>query len=376
MPRWPRKAEVIPAPRWWEQGYRSRIGGFGLIDGELPTGILADEILEPGAGQVRALIVHGGNPASAVPDQERIVEALRSLELLVTIEPFMTQTARLSHYVLPPTLQYERADLPIFIYENLVSHDPYTRYTPPVARAPAGAEVQDDWVYFWELAKRLGLTLNHFGVALDMRARPTTDELLAIAARHAPIDFADLQHAARGVMLDAEPQRVEPGDPDSPHRFSLAPADVMDELEVLARDIDATGRGKAYAGYPYRFAVRRLRDAINSACKDLPSVRPRVPTNALYMHPADMAREGIAEGELVRVSSDAGVIEVVAAADPDLRRGVVSCAHGFGVLPGEPADPRTHGASTNRLISSRRDRETINAMPRMSGFPVQVARFP
>ncbi len=124
MPRWPRKAEVIPAPRWWEHGYRSRIGGFGLIDGELPTGILADEILEPGAGQVRALIVHGGNPASAVPDQERIVEALRSLELLVTIEPFMTQTARLSHYVLPPTLQYERADLPIFIYENLVSHEP------------------------------------------------------------------------------------------------------------------------------------------------------------------------------------------------------------------------------------------------------------
>jgi len=67
---------------------------------------------------------------------------------------------------------------------------------------------------------------------------------------------------------------------------------------------------------------------------------------------------------------------VVAAVDPDLRAGVVSCAHGFGALPGEPADPRTHGASTNRLISSTRDRETINAMPRMSGFPVRVDRFP
>jgi len=376
MPRWPRKAEVIPAPRWWESGYRSRIGGFGLIDGELPTGILADEILAPGAGQVRALIVHGGNPASAVPDEERIVDALRSLELLVTIEPFMTQTARLSHYVLPPTLQYERADLPIFIYENLVSHDPYTRYTPPVARPPAGAEVQDDWIYFWELAQRLGLTLQHFGVALDMDTRPTTDEVLAIAARHAPIAFADLQRAERGVMLDADPQLVEPGDPDSPHRFSLAPPDVARELDLLARDIDATGRGKAYAGYPYRFAVRRLRDALNSACKDLPSVRPRVPTNAVYMNPQDMAREGIGAGELVRLRSERGAIEVVAAVDPDLRPGVVSCAHGFGLLPGEDADPRTHGASTNRLISSTRDRETINAMTRMSGFPVQVARFP
>ena len=63
--RWPRKAEVMPAPRWWEQGYRSRTG-YGVMDGELPTGSLAEEILQPGPGQVRALIVHGGNPASAI----------------------------------------------------------------------------------------------------------------------------------------------------------------------------------------------------------------------------------------------------------------------------------------------------------------------
>jgi len=374
LPRWPRKAEVIPAPRWWEHGYRSRIGGFGVIDGELPTGILADEILTPGAGQVRCLLVHGGNPASAVPDQRRIVAALRSLELLVSVEPFMTQTARLSHYVLPPTLQYERADLPIFIYESLVTQEPYTRYTPAIARPPAGADVHDDWVYFWELAQRLGLALQHFGVPLDMRTRPATDELLAIAARHAPVAFDTLKAAPRGLLLDADPQLVEPGDPDSPHRFSLAPPDVLQELAALARDVDATGRGRSYAGHPYRLAVRRLRDAVNSACKDLPSVRPRIPTNLLYMNPADMASEGIIEGELVRVRSEAGAIEVFAAADPDLRRGVVSCAHGFGTLPDEAADPRVHGASTNLLVSSVRQRETINAMPRMSGIPVHVAR--
>ena len=54
--RFPRKAEVMPAPRWWETGYKSRIGEFGQIDGELPTGILADEILTPGKGKVRALL--------------------------------------------------------------------------------------------------------------------------------------------------------------------------------------------------------------------------------------------------------------------------------------------------------------------------------
>ena len=42
--RYPRKAEVMPAPRWWEKGYKSRVGEFGRMDGELPTGILTDEM--------------------------------------------------------------------------------------------------------------------------------------------------------------------------------------------------------------------------------------------------------------------------------------------------------------------------------------------
>jgi anaerobic selenocysteine-containing dehydrogenase len=92
------------------------------------------------------------------------------------------------------------------------------------------------------------------------------------------------------------------------------------------------------------------------------------------MNPEDMQQEGIAEGDLVRVSSDAGAIEVPATADPDLRRGVIAITHGFGRLPGEPSDPRVDGASTNLLISSKRDRESINAMPRMSGIPVNVSR--
>ncbi|HBM84501.1 MAG TPA: nitrate reductase, partial [Halieaceae bacterium] len=155
---WPRKAEVIPAQRWWDEGYHSRFG-FGLLDGELPTGSLLDEILEPGADRLRALLVHGGNPALAMPDQRRTVEALGSLDLLVCIDHRMTATAELAHYILPPTLQYERSDLPMFIYEALLFPEPFTRYTPAVASPPQGSEVCDDWYYFWGLAQRLNLQL-------------------------------------------------------------------------------------------------------------------------------------------------------------------------------------------------------------------------
>jgi anaerobic selenocysteine-containing dehydrogenase len=74
----------------------------------------------------------------------------------------------------------------------------------------------------------------------------------------------------------------------------------------------------------------------------------------------------------VRVRSDAGEIVVPAKADPDLRSGVISVAHGYGVLPGEPEDPFGRGASTNRLISDSGPRESINAMPRMSAIPVNI----
>jgi anaerobic selenocysteine-containing dehydrogenase len=365
MPRYPRPAQVEPAPRWWEEGYRSRIGGYGLLDGELPTGIMADEILAPGDGQVRALIVHGGNPASAVPDQRKMVRALESLELLVTIEPFMSATAELSDYILPPTLPYERPDLPLFIYENLVTPAPYTRYTPAVADPPPGAEVRDDQYYFWSLARRLGVTLKYFDHPLDMTRPPSTDELLALATRGSMVDFEQLRSAPRGLYVD-EPQVVSAADPSRDSRFSLLPDDVAGELaEVLEH--------QPPDDYPYRLAVRRHRDALNSACRGLPSIRRRVPYNLAYLNAEDMVREGLEEGDPVRIRSDAGEIVANAAVDPDLRRGVVSISHGFGSLPGRD-DYRSEGVSTNLLISTDRDLAPINAMPRMSGIPVSLAR--
>ncbi len=373
--RRPRRAQVVPAPRWWERGYRSRLGDFGLLDGELPTGTLADEILEPGPGQVKALLVHGGNPVSAIPDQRKVVRAFEALDLLVTIEPFMTVTARLSDYILPPTLQYERADLPLFVYESLITPEPYTRYTPPVARPPGGAEVRDDHVYFWELSRRLGLRLEHFGVPLDMETPPTTDELLAIAARHAPVDFDALRAAERGLRMDGEPQYVEPGDPASPHRFSLLPADVAAELRDVAsrvpgiEGVEVDGRS-----FRYRLAVRRLRDAVNSAGLNLPSIRRRLPSNPAYMNPDDMKAEGLRDGDGVLIESPHGAIRARAAADPTLRSGVVSVPHGFGGLP-DDEDGAERGVAVNLLLSLEQ-REAINAMPRMSGVPVNLRALP
>ena len=235
LPRYPRPCQVSPAKRSYDKGYKSRIGNYGVLPcgvPELPTGIMADEILQPGPGQIKAFIVHGGNPAVIVPDQLKVVRAFRSLELLVTIDPYMTPTAKLSDYVLPTTLQYERPDLPCWQAENIFYNmKPYTRYTPAVAKPPPDVEVVEDVYLFWGLAKRLGLTLSSLGVPLDMNCPPTADDLLTIVAERAHAPYDEIRRDPLGGFYEREPQYAETGNPGSEDRFRVAPPDVVAEME-------------------------------------------------------------------------------------------------------------------------------------------------
>ena len=66
-------------------------------------------------------------------------------------------------------------------------------------------------------------------------------------------------------------------------------------------------------------------------------------------------------------------IEGVIASDPTIRTGVISMTHGFGTLPEDTVYERD-GSNTGMLISTDRDLEPINAMPRMTAIPVTIAR--
>jgi anaerobic selenocysteine-containing dehydrogenase len=158
----PKPAQVVSIPRPWESGPHSRVGDYGLIGGEMVTGMLAEDILRPGPGQVRAMINHGGNPAVAVPDQRKMLSALQTLELLVSIEPVMSATARLSHYILAPKLQFERPDLPIYLFEAGIFPRPYTRYTPALVDPPEGSDLCDEWrAQGWPLTHLHGNAARH-----------------------------------------------------------------------------------------------------------------------------------------------------------------------------------------------------------------------
>ncbi|HVL00056.1 MAG TPA: molybdopterin-dependent oxidoreductase [Dongiaceae bacterium] len=112
--------------------------------------LIPEEILNDHPERIRALIVDGANPLASYADSSRFREAFAKLDLLVVIEPAMTETARTADYVLPTPTGYEKWELSTFPKDMIV---PQLR--PPVVNGPAEALPEVE-IYF-RLARAMGL---------------------------------------------------------------------------------------------------------------------------------------------------------------------------------------------------------------------------
>jgi anaerobic selenocysteine-containing dehydrogenase len=106
---------------------------FGMFSPSL----IPEEVLTPRPDRIRALIVEGANPLVQAADSPRQREAMAALDLLVVIDPAMTETARAAHYVLPTPVGYEKWE-----YSGFPKSYPeiHAQLRPPVVPAPAGPE--------------------------------------------------------------------------------------------------------------------------------------------------------------------------------------------------------------------------------------------
>ncbi len=131
--------------------WRSRVGGYPEFNGELPVAALAEEMLTPGDQQLRALVCVAGNPALSLPDSKRTEQALAGLELLVCVEPYINETSRLAHVVLPPHMGLERAHYPALPLGMAVRN--VARYVHPLVPAPP--QTRPDWRILHDLGVHL-----------------------------------------------------------------------------------------------------------------------------------------------------------------------------------------------------------------------------
>ena len=355
-------------------GEALRVRGLTDTAAGLPTAALAEEILTPGEGQVKALFVVGGNPLLSWPNQAKTRRALESLELLVVVDPMLSETARHAHYVIGRRFGFESPAITfgnegITVYGLSLGYpEPYAQYQPQLIEPPAGSDVLEDWRIFYELGRRMGYPLAFRGQPFDMSTPPTTDGLLSQFVARSRVPLEEIKRHPHGAVFpDAKPF-AEPRDAEWPHRLQLAAPVMIAELQGIAAQVSSATATSAVAplmgdeggGLRLLMVSRREHALYNSVAHDLPALRRRLPHNPAHLNPVDAARLGVVDGATVEIASSVGRIRAVAHLAPDVREGVVSIAHGF-------AD-----ACTAALIDDATDYEALSGLPRMSALPVTV----
>ena len=252
-------AQAQPARRGWGFGEKLRVRGFASTAAGLPTAALADEILLEGEGRIRALFCVGSNPVAAWPDQLRALEAIQKLDLCVTLDMKMSATSRHADYVIAPKLSFEVPGVSVQMealeqtYVSMGYPSAYAQYTPALVDPPEGSDVIEEWEFFYGLAQRMGLAMRLYPlrpeagalreplgtVDLDMRSKPTSDELLAMLTAGSRIPLDEIKKHPHGAVFDDKPVVTAAQEPGWEGRLELADATMLSELaDVHAETID------------------------------------------------------------------------------------------------------------------------------------------
>ena len=136
--------------------YFRRRGAFDLSFAEglkpaqtIPEPLLGSGILALKNPPVRMAWITAANPVVTLPDSRTVAEALRTRELTVVVDSFLTDTARCAHLVLPTTTFLEEDDL-LGAYGHHWLAD-MTAAVPPLAGT------RSDYDILRALAPRVGL---------------------------------------------------------------------------------------------------------------------------------------------------------------------------------------------------------------------------
>ena len=315
--------------------WRSRVRGIPEVAAEFPSSTLADEILTPGEGQIRAMVLVAGNPVLTVPQGRRIDEALTSVDFCVAIDYYVNESTRHADVILPPTTALEREEFDLVFPavsvrnhvrwgERVIEPEPDTRADADIlrellwrveastmgtrrARALDAARRRFLPRRFVDAALRAGPWGLRHGRRLSLRKVRQHPHGLDLGALH-PVLPRRLMTDGKRIRLD-HPVVVA----DWPRLMTAlhAPPEATD-----GRDLLLIGRRHLRSNNSWMHNSARLTRGSNHC--------------AVLVHPDDAQARGIAAGDRVSVSTAAGSIEAVAEISESVMPGVVCMPHGWG----------------------------------------------
>jgi anaerobic selenocysteine-containing dehydrogenase len=398
--------------------WKTVITNVPLIMGVFPPNVLPEEIVNDHPQRIRALIVGGSNPLRSYADTSAYEQAFAKLDLLVTIEVAMSETAVLSDYVLPAKSGYEKWDGTFF-------QGSYPEYyfdmRRPVVQAD-GEQVEEAHIYV-ELAERLGMIPEYppklrelagnrlgFSAALMeyMRANPEaaswlpyilaktlgeelgSKNLAALWGLLARFPMMHPDEVARGGYqvgpLTGEeifgkilktPGGVKIGVVDAENNLSLLKTPDkkihihFPGMESWVREVKPATEEAELTNKEYPLilmAGNHMEMVANTIMRD-PAWNAGRRACTMRIHPADARELGIADGDMAILETQAGSEKVEAEITDSSFRGQVVIPHGFGLVHLEKA----YGVNVNRLAPAK-NRDRFAATPLHRYIPCRVRK--
>ena len=347
--------------------FKSRVSGKPEFNGELPVTALAEEILTPGDGQIRALFTCAGNPVLSTPNGRQLDEALASLDFMVSLDPYLNETTRHADVILPPTspLEHDHYDLAFLA----LSVRNIARFSDAVLDKPADA--LHDWEIFTRLGEKVAALQGH-----DTREQYPPAEMidkLLQAGNYSP----DSGHPAALSLekLRANPSGIDLGplQPSAPeriqtpeHTINCAIPEFMDDMDRALSLLDQQPQ--------LRLIGRRHLRSNNSWMHNYQRLVKGKDRSQLLMHPDDMRAHKISNGDTVSVKSRVGEVTTSVEASEDMTPGVVCLPHGFGHQRAGvklSVASQLDGVSLNDLTDDKAG-DPLSGNAELSGVPVEV----
>ena len=320
--------------------WKSRVRGLPEFEGDLPVAVLAEEILTPGKGQIKALITNSGNPVLSTPNGVQLEQALEQLDFYVAHDIYINETTRHADLILPSPSGLEN-DHYDFIFLAVAVRN-VAKYSPQTFAPEAGS------MYDWQIMKELALRLMPKPTGIVGRLRTgiqkrllrwlTPDRMLDLGLKIGPygmfrkgLSLKKLKANPNGIDL-GELQPVLPaGLRTTDKKIDAAPRAYLDHLkqEVIPQ-LKAATESAPNAANDFSLIGRRHLRSNNSWMHNSKRLVKGADRCTLMMHSSDAEKLNLVDGAPVAISSSVGSVKAPLEITDEIMPGVVSLPHGYG----------------------------------------------
>ena len=316
-----------------------------------------DQVLSGEPYPFKVLIVTGGNPALTMPETGKFKEAVKKLDMVVVINPFMTETAEMADIVLPACTFLEKMGLGMVYAIN--AGLPYILLRKQVCEPPG--EAWADWKFWTELARKLGLG--------EYFPWNTDEEVVGHLLEPTGITLQKLKENPAGVFYDKRNYgATETFGFRTPSKKIEIYSNALKEAgfdpipafrEPGQSPVSTPDLAKKYPLILITGA--RMREYTHSQLRSMTQLRRRAPEPLADIHPAAARDYGIVDGEMMYVETRKGRVKIKARVTPDIAQGVISMPHGWAQ------------ANANNLTDVQ-ERDPVSGYPMLKGLLCRVYR--